>query len=420
MTQTNTFGVHFVTRPIHRDPSQLTIFIRFVFNGTRTENSLKISIPEKNWDKEKGQIISKQKDMIKISLELEMLRAKAYSIYRGMLLDDDEISVEHIRNKFFGIEQKGKTLLDAFNYHNETQKVKLSHGTLKNYYTTKKYILRYLKEKLKIKDIPLKKVNYKFITEFEYFLRKVNKPGDKITLNQNGLMKHMERLQKVLNMAYRIEWMEEKVMDKYRLEFAKVERGYLTEEELFAIENYDFSSLERLDKVRDKYVFSCYTGLSYVEISNLGYEHIHRGIDGELWISMRRQKSTESFSVPILPAALDILKKYKEHPEALMANKVFPPLSNQKTNQYLKEIASLCGIDKNISFHLARHTFGTTVTLANGVPIESVSKMMGHTKISTTQIYAKVIEKKVSEDMLQLRKKLGSGGNSKSRQKKAI
>jgi integrase len=180
-----------------------------------------------------------------------------------------------------------------------------------------------------------------------------------------------------------------------------VERGFLTEKELLAIEEKQFS-IERLQLVKDLFIFACYTGLSYIDVINLNANDINYGIDGELWLIMKREKTNNALRIPILPKALDLINKYKGSLKSMANGNIFPKLSNQKLNSYLKEIADLCDIRKNVTFHLARHTFATTVTLSNGVPIETVSKLLGHTKITTTQIYAKVIERKVSNDMQQL------------------
>lgn len=158
--------------------------------------------------------------------------------------------------------------------------------------------------------------------------------------------------------------------------------------------------------VRDAFVFSCYTGLAYADISTLTHDNIVKGIDGEWWIKTFRTKTDTRTNIPLLPKAVEIMEKYQNHPYALAKNKVIPMSSNQKMNAYLKELAIICGIEKNLTYHLARHTFATTVTLTNGVPIESVSQMLGHTNIKTTQIYAKVVERKVSDDMKLLKEKL--------------
>ncbi|WP_423129395.1 site-specific integrase [Gaoshiqia sp. Z1-71] len=210
-------------------------------------------------------------------------------------------------------------------------------------------------------------------------------------------MKHQERFRKMINLGFRLGWVTQNPFDSYKLSFRKVDRGFLTEKELKVIENKKFE-IERLETVRDIFVFSCYTGRSYIDAINLRTDEINRGIDSQYWIFSRRQKTDTKLQIPLLPKALNIYKKYREHPKSVSRDKVLPLISNQKLNSYLKEIADLCGIKKNLTFHLARHTFATTVTLSNGVPIETGSQILGHKSISTTQIYAKVLEQKISED----------------------
>ncbi|PJR05028.1 site-specific integrase [Avrilella dinanensis] len=220
-------------------------------------------------------------------------------------------------------------------------------------------------------------------------------------------MKHLERLKKLVNMAITMDWLEKDPFAKYRLHFDKVERGHLSKEELAVLEKKNFS-IERLQSVLDMFLFSCYTGLAYIDISKLSRKHICKGIDGKDWLMTKREKTNTLVKVPLLPHAVQLISKYKNHPVAVANETLFPVITNQRMNGYLKEIADLCKIKKNLTFHLARHTFATTVTLSNGVPIESVSKMLGHTSIRTTQIYAKVVEQKLSEDMQNLKLKIAS------------
>jgi site-specific recombinase XerD len=226
-------------------------------------------------------------------------------------------------------------------------------------------------------------------------------------MGNNTVMKHIERFRKMINVAIRMEWLERDPFAAYQQKFERVEREYLSKEELAKIEFRDLK-IVRLQWVRDLFVFSCYTGLAYIDVMRLTPGNITKGMDGELWLITNRQKTSNPVRVPLLPKALEIIDQYKGHPRALAEGTLFPNISNQKLNSYLKEIADLCDINKNLTFHLARHTFATTVTLTNGVPIESVSKMLGHSTITTTQIYAKVIEKKLSDDMKDLKQKLQS------------
>lgn len=165
---------------------------------------------------------------------------------------------------------------------------------------------------------------------------------------------------------------------------------------------------ERLERVRDLFVFSCYTGISYIDIMNLTQDNILLGIDGGNWIFTHRQKTKIKVKIPLLGKAEELMNKYKDHPMTIVSGTLFPKITNEKLNAYLKDVAFVCGIKKNLTFHMARHTFATTITLSNGVPIETVSKLLGHSKIATTQIYARVLERKVSEDINALKRKLST------------
>lgn len=218
-------------------------------------------------------------------------------------------------------------------------------------------------------------------------------------------MKHLIRVRKMTSLAIKLDWINNDPFKNYKIKHQKVDKGFLTDKELKAIEIKEFD-IERLMIVKDIFVFCCYTGLAYVDVANLTVDNIVTGIDGKDWIKISRQKTGIPVNMPILPTAKRIMCKYLNHRRSIELDTIFPVFSNQKVNSYLKEIADLCGIKKNISFHIARHTFATTVTLSNGVPIETVSKMLGHTKIATTQIYARVLEKKISEDMDCLQKRI--------------
>lgn len=204
--------------------------------------------------------------------------------------------------------------------------------------------------------------------------------------------------------------MEKDPFRAYKLKFNKYERGFLTAKELESIEKKEFK-IERLQFVKDLFIFSCYTGLAYTDTIRLTPSNLIRGIDGDYWLFTQRQKTSTSVKIPLLPKAIEIIERYKNNPKCLAQGSLFPEISNQRLNGYLKEMADICGVEKNLTFHLARHTFATTVTLSNGVPIESVSKMLSHTKITTIQVYAKVIERKLSDDMLLLKQKLSNRAN---------
>ncbi|UII20785.1 site-specific integrase [Fulvivirga ligni] len=404
-TKTNTFGVIFYLRRYKAKKGKSPIYARITVDGKRAELSIKQSIEESHWNNGKGLAKGNSDEIKSLNVYLEQVRAKLVQHYQNMILQDKLVNAEAIKNKFLGYDQREYTLCKLVEYHNTEMKHSLAWGTMKNYFTTQKYLTRFLKMKCKTSDVFLTQINYRFITQFEFFLRNWKPLDHHKPLKNNGIMKHMERFRKMINLAIRLEWMKHDPFSQYKPKFDKIERGFLSEDELRLIENKSFK-IERLRQVRDLFVFSCYTGLAYIDVINLTTDNLIRGIDGGLWITTSRQKTNNVVQVPLLQQAMNIIETYKEHPKVLQTGSLLPRMSNQKLNSYLKEIADLCGVEKNLTFHLARHTFATTVTLSNGVPIESVSKMLGHSRITTTQVYAKVIEKKVSEDMDALRKKL--------------
>lgn len=279
---------------------------------------------------------------------------------------------------------------------------KLHKDTLRSYKTSQRYILEFIKGKYKTSDVYLENLNYQFIIGFENFLRNYACKKSLRKIGNNTTIKHIKRLRKMINMAIALEWLNKDPFIKFKAKLEKREREFLTQIELKFIEDYE-SKISRLDLVKDLFLFSCYTGIAYADIMELTNKNILKGIDGNLWIETTRVKTKTTVRLPLLEVPETILSKYKTDIRAIAIDKLFPKISNQKLNSYLKEIADLCGIKKNLTFHMARHTFATTVTLTNGVPIESVSKMLGHTKLTTTQIYAKVVESKVSDDMNHLR-----------------
>jgi len=404
MKTTHTFGIQFIIRTGKKDKEKGLVYARITVETRRIEISLKKTIAVEEWNKARGIAKGFSPEAKKFNSYLEHVRSQLTDAYRELQINKEKISPENIKALFLG-DSDEHTLIELVDYHNTTQSSVLSPGTIKNYRTTKKYLQRFLKSQFKSSDIYLAQVNYKFIIDFEYYLRNYQPVDHRKPLGNNGVMKHQERFRKMINLGYRLGWITQTPFDSYKLIFRKVERGFLTERELDTIERKRLG-VERLQTVRDVFIFSCYTGLSYIDAINLSPDEINLGIDGQYWIFSKRQKTNTKLRIPLLPKALEISKKYQKHPRSVSRNKVFPLFSNQKLNSYLKEIADLCEIKKNLTFHLARHTFATTVTLSNGVPIETVSQVLGHKSISTTQIYAKVLERKISEDMGELRKRL--------------
>lgn len=405
-TTNNTFGVAFYLKKQKANQAgKSPIYARIIVNGKRIEISVKRSIEDNNWNPVKGMAKGSREEITKLNKYLDQFKAGIIDNYQQLLLQKKFITAELLKEKVTGADQAEFTLCKLMEYHNTEQLQVLEPGTMKNYYTTQKYIKEFIRERFKTSDKYLSELSYKFITDFEYYLRnRVPEKGQK-ALNNNGLMKHIERFCKMVNLAVRLEWIDRNPFHAYQLKFDKVEREYLTKDELARIEAKKFN-IVRLQVVQDLFVFSCYTGLAYIDVFNLTPANLIEKSENNIWIATNRQKTNEPVRVPLLPKALAIIEKYKGHPQALAEGKVLPVLSNQKLNSYLKEIADTCDITKPLTFHIARHTFATTVTLTNGVPIETVSKLLGHSKLTTTQIYAKVVESKLGDDMAQLSKRL--------------
>lgn len=410
MKSRNTFGIHFVIRiPKQQKNGMATVYARIAVNGRRSEISLKKKIAPKDWDDTKGKAKGKREEIQKLNSHIERVRTLIADAYHELIQQRKTVSVDAVKSLFLGTAEDTVTLRKLVEYHNRETAHKLAQGTLKNYYTTQRYIEKFLKEKYRRNDIALSELNYRFIMDFESYLQKYKPKDHHKPLGNNGVMKHIERLRKMVNMAVTMDWLEKDPFAKYKLHFDKTERGYLTKEELNVLA-YKTFSIERLQSVLDMFLFSCYTGLAYIDMANLTRGNIVKGIDGGDWLVTNRQKTETVVKVPLLPQASALIEKYHDHPKACNSDRLFPVISNQRINGYLKEIADICEIGKTLTFHIARHTFATTVTLSNGVPIESVSKMLGHTSIRTTQIYAKVVEHKLSEDMQNLRERMASGG----------
>jgi integrase/recombinase XerD len=261
------------------------------------------------------------------------------------------------------------------------------------------HLKEFLLRKYRRSDIAFKELDENFLLEFDTYARRNWGCGT------NPIIKHIQRIRKIVKKVVSKNWLDKDPFINFEATAEKTHRTFLTEGELKSIEAKTFD-VERLEKVKDIFIFSCYTGLAYVDVEKLTLNNLVIGIDGKKWIYTFREKTNEKSNIPLLPKALEIIEKYKNDPQTINKGKLLPVISNMKTNAYLKEIADVCGIGKNLTFHMARHTFATTITLTNGVPIETVSNMLGHSKITTTQIYAKVLENKVSADMNVLERKL--------------
>jgi site-specific recombinase XerD len=325
-----------------------------------------------------------------------MMRTDILNHYNLLLANNEIVTVDKIKNTLLGIKEEQKTLLSVIKFHNDKMldrvNIDVTKSTYTKFETVRKKIELFMKKEYRVKDILIVDLKNRFVVDFEHYLR----VHDKIGINT--CTKYIRSLKKIMNVCVDNEWLLKNPFSNFKCQTMNPMREVLTKEELHDVESKEID-IERLAEVRDIFLFCCYTGLAFIDVFQLTVNDITLGIDGKKWIYTNRQKTGNQSNVPLLPQALRILEKYNDHPVREITGKLFPVKSNQKMNAYLKEIGTICNLQKKLTMHLARHTFATTVTLSNGVPIETVSKMLGHNKLATTQIYAKVLEHKVSQDM---------------------
>lgn len=391
------------------------IYMRITINGERYDLGTKRFVTIENWLPEAGRVRGNSEAAKSINSFLDTLRAKAFDHQKQILLIGKQLTMDEFKARWQGVSiERPRMLMEIFEQHNEQMKALVNHEfsplTLERYTTSKKHTQEFMKWKYKKNDIDIKKLKYEFITDYEFWLKSVRR------CDHNTSMKYLSNFKKIVNICIKNGWLDRDPFAGFKMAKREIDRPFLIEEELNRIINKALI-IPRLAQVRDIFVFCCYTGLAYADVKKLSRDEITTGIDGEKWIWTSRQKTDSTTRVPLLPPALEILDRYKDDPYCVNEARLLPVLSNQKTNSYLKEIADVCGITKKMTFHTARHTFATTVTLTNGVPIETVSKMLGHRNLKTTQHYAKILDKKVSEDMNALRAKYGKSRQqlSKSR-----
>lgn len=404
MHTSRTFSIHFWLNLAKKKDGCAPIYARITVDGKRAEISLQRQTSVTFWDTKAKKTTSKTPEAKALNTYLDQVYAKLLECHKQLTSDFELVTAKSVKARFVGNDERHKTLLDLVTYHNQNMHGILKPGTLKNYYTTENYIRKFLIQKKRTSDIFLKHLKYSFIIDFEQYLRKGPSLQSANPLHNNGVMKHLERLRKLMNFAMDLEWMDKNPFARYKLKFQRHTKEFLTKEELAQFEEAPLTNKSH-EIVRDIFVFSCYSGLSYSDIRKLEENNIVRGIDGDYWIFTQREKNGQTVKIPLLDAALQLLDKYSTHVE-LNDGRLLPVYSNQKINTYLKEIVSFLKIGKHLTFHSARHTFATTVTLSNGVPIETVSKLLGHTKISTTQVYARVLEEKISSDIKALKSTL--------------
>ena len=389
----SSFAILFFIRESRvRKDGTASIEIVLTVNGERCAFSTGKRVKSCNWDKTKQQVKGKDEEAQSLNNYLKAIKAKLYQKEAELLDRGFIITAELLRDAYFDkVESlKEKTLFEVFEEHNKEQEKLVGNGVSKATYWISVYTVRLLKEfvqqKYKREDLYLRELNLNFIQAFHSFL-KIDKG-----MAQNSSTKHLKLLKKIINLAVANSYMSINPFITYKVEREPVEIDFLDEEELRKIINFD-TPLPRLERTKDMFLFGCFTGLSYIDIKTLAPEHFEKDNTGRIWIKKRRVKTGVLSRIPLLPIAKLILDKYKG------GEKLLPIQDPADINKYLKDIAILCDIKKRITFHTSRHTFASTVTLANNISLEVVSKMLGHTNTRMTTHYAKLIDKCIGEQM---------------------
>ena len=368
------------------------VMLRIYLNNERLSiGSTGIAVQQSQWDREKERLKGRTTEALSTNLELDNIQSGLQTIFKKVEMTD-EVSLERIKSEYLGKKEDVDTLMSLFNKHNSDVArqvgVSVEAATLQKYNVCKKHFSNFLRDKYGRSDIRLSELGYIVIHDFDIYLRTV------VGQNPNTATRMMKTFKTITILGRKLGVLHHDPFLNIRFHMEPVNRGFLTDEEILKIANKDFG-IGRLELVRDVFVFSCFTGLAYIDVYNLAPENIVT-LNGKQWIMTKRQKTSVETNVLLLDIPKSIIAKYSG--KTYRDGKLFPMLTNQKLNSYLKEIADICGIKKNLTFHLARHTFAT-MSLSKGVPMESVSKMLGHTNIKTTQIYARVTKSKIAKEM---------------------
>ena len=392
-----TFGLLFyIRRDKTNKRGEAPVFMRLTINGERADASIKRFIEPHAWNSAKGKANEKSRGGKDLNLYLDAISANILRIQRDLELDKKEVSAQIILNRYLGKEQSDRhTLMEVFRAHNEKCRalsgISLAPATVIRYETTLRLTEEFLQKNYKKEDCYLDEITNQFIEDFEFFLKTVRR------CCHNTTTKYLLNFKKIIRIALAKGWMKKDPFAQVHFHFEPVEREFLEKQELKVLLNKEIT-ITRLSQVRDIFCFCCLTGLAFMDVQQLKPEHLVADIHGKIWIRKARQKTKNMCNIPLLDEAQKIIDRYRDHPYCQTHGVLLPVCSNQKMNSYLKELADICGIRKNLSTHCARHTFAT-LTLASGATIDNVAKMRGHANVNMTRRYAKVLDSSIMRDM---------------------
>ena len=392
-----TFGLLFyIRRDKTNKKGEAPVFMRLTINGERADASIKRFIEPHAWNSAKGKANEKSRGGKDLNLYLDAISANILRIQRDLELDKKEVSAQIILNRYLGKEQSDRhTLMEVFRAHNEKCRalsgISLAPGTVIRYETSLRLTEAFLRTTYKKEDCYLDEITHQFVEDYDFYLRTVRR------CCHNTTTKYLLNFKKIIRIALAKGWMKKDPFAQVHFHFEPVEREFLEKQELKVLLNKEIT-ITRLSQVRDIFCFCCLTGLAFMDVQQLKPEHLVADIHGKIWIRKARQKTKNMCNIPLLDEAQKIIDRYRDHPYCQTPGVLLPVCSNQKMNSYLKELADICGIRKNLSTHCARHTFAT-LTLASGATIDNVAKMLGHANVNMTRRYAKVLDSSIMRDM---------------------
>lgn len=388
---------------------EASVCMRITVNGTRVENNIRKSIDPALWSQAKETARGKSRRACDLNTYIEEARIKLYQIFCELEQQNRPVTAHLLQELFFGQEkpEEVRTLLGTMQEHNDQCRALVGTDyaliTVRRYESCRRYLAELIRQRYGKEDLPLAEVNGELVRAFAFYLK--TEKG----CQQNTVIRYMKCLKKITNLARANDWMAKDPFLGIRFHEKEVVREFLTMDELQTIYRKEFP-LERLTLVRDVFIFAAFTGLAFIDVQQLAPEHIVRDNNGNLWIRKPRQKTKNMCNIPLLDIPQEILRKYADHPTCRKKGVLLPVPCNQKMNSYLKEIADICMIRKNLTTHCARHSYATSVCLANGVSLENVAKMLGHSNIKMTQHYARVLDSSILRDMMQVERAISQLG----------
>lgn len=395
----------FIRRTKLRKNLEAPVLMRITVNGNRTDVAIQRTILPEHWNSERGCAISNTRFGKELNQCLDQIRLQVYQRHQELLAMNLPVTATALKGAYLNGIGEGDVhnLLDLYREHNANLKTMIDRGVSRATYirheTSRRNLERFLRDAYQVDDINLKDVDHVFIKDYEAYLRTTR------NCNNNSTVKYIKNFGKIIKEAMNRDWVQANPFRNIKFHLEEVDKPFLSQVELNRIMKREFA-ITRIAQVRDVFVFCCFTGLAFIDVKTLTAKDLEQGVDGNLWIRKQRNKSKQWAHIPLLPQAKQIIDQYRSKPQCQRKGVLLPVLSNQKMNAYLKEIADLCGIQKNLTTHCARHTFATTVTLANKISMESVSKMLGHSSLNMTRRYARILDTTIGQEMSQLAQKL--------------